>query len=158
MLSIHDHFIFFHFSIFGICTFSKKNYLFCLQAVARTVGPLLWGGVYSTNSALPFLIGAAFALIAAIVSAIVFVTNRRLPENILKRKKTPVETDATVDVELQEIDARIDQTPEEGKDGLIIALREEIRMLKARLEEYEAIPDSVDIGFDRALVVSDRIQ
>lgn len=51
------------------------------EAFARTIGPLLWGGIYSTSRQLPFQVSTVFYLLAGTMFYIVLHLNRRLPEH-----------------------------------------------------------------------------
>lgn len=51
------------------------------EALARTVGPLLWGSIYDSSRHLPFQISAAFYVVAGIIFGFVLYKNQTLPEH-----------------------------------------------------------------------------
>ena len=103
------------------------------EALARTVGPLLWGSIYESSRHLPFQISAAFYVVAGVLFGIILYSNQTLPEH----KKL---VDADEDEKIAEIDDDEKQKKAFKSLGLeeqVQSLLDENRLLKERLNRYE---------------------
>lgn len=109
------------------------------EAFARTVGPLIWGAVYSSSRHLPFQISTVSYAIAGTLFYIVLFTNQQLPEHrcdeedgiCLTSQQSTSALDYTVPLG--------DLPPEEQ----VIRLLDENRQLREKLRLYEEMVDIV---------------
>ena len=103
------------------------------EALARTVGPLLWGGLYETSRHLPFQISTAFYVVAGCVFSIVLYHNRSLPEH-----RELGQTEET---------HHVDQHKESSisLEEQIQSLLHENKILKERLNQYEETFEAIDM-------------
>jgi hypothetical protein len=119
-----------------------------LQALARTIGPLMWGAIYTINNSLPFAVGAVSGLITTILCIVAYLLHRRLPPD---HKPAPaVETDRMT----EEGDVELAAFPQDGESELVTALRMEIARLRRKLEEYEASTMTLPVEFDAVVMTS----
>ncbi len=103
------------------------------EALARTCGPLLWGGLYSTSRHLPFQISTAFYATAALLLTLVLFQNKQLPEHLAVADS---DEDATASgLELNSVVV--------GEDN-VTSLEEQVRLLqsenqrlRSRLHSFE---------------------
>ena len=95
------------------------------EALARTVGPLLWGAIYAYSRHLPFHISACFYVIAGLLICIVLCFNLKLPEH---QQLDTVESSAAPALK------SLDQL---SKDEQIQSLLAENALLKEKLNKYE---------------------
>lgn len=96
-----------------------------MEALARTVGPLVWGSVYSSSRHLPFQIAAVCYAVAAILFYSVFFRNSQLPEHAaIEQPKGGV-------VEMSTLDETV--SVEDQLQGLL----QENKRLKDRVRMYE---------------------
>jgi DHA1 family tetracycline resistance protein-like MFS transporter len=100
------------------------------EALARTIGPLVWGSVYETSRHLPFQISSAFYVVAGLLFSVVLYNNQTLPEHTQL-----VDCDAS-DEKGTLVDNKNNKkslTMEEQVQSLL----DENRILKEKLSRYE---------------------
>eukprot|EP00603_Paraphysomonas_imperforata_P011628 CAMPEP_0114473564 /NCGR_PEP_ID=MMETSP0104-20121206/13050_1 /TAXON_ID=37642 ORGANISM="Paraphysomonas imperforata, Strain PA2" /NCGR_SAMPLE_ID=MMETSP0104 /ASSEMBLY_ACC=CAM_ASM_000202 /LENGTH=468 /DNA_ID=CAMNT_0001647759 /DNA_START=36 /DNA_END=1439 /DNA_ORIENTATION=+ len=105
------------------------------EALARTVGPLLWGGIYETSRHLPFQLSTVFHGVAGCMFSVVLYRNRSLPEH-----QELIQTD--VDNDVQGDSGNKSMTLEEEIQSLL----RENKILKERLSQYEESFEAIDMG------------
>jgi MFS transporter, DHA1 family, tetracycline resistance protein len=111
------------------------------EAFARTVGPLVWGAVYTKSRHLPFQISTAFYVIAGVLFYIVLFQNYQLPEH---RQHDEGEDGACLTS--QQSSSALDYSiplSDLAADEQVVRLLEENRQLKEKLRLYEEMFDIV---------------
>ena len=108
-----------------------------LQALARTIGPIIFGAVYERSTKLPFLIAGGAALVSAVLSFVTLKLNRRLPESRRKRASLAAAAAAAAPpdgaIELEMPPAQDIAVIEEGAAAELARLRAENAELRALL-------------------------
>lgn len=118
------------------------------EALARTVGPMLWGSIYETSRHLPFQISTSFYVVAGGIFSLVLYQNQSLPEHMtLEEGDDKAEDVSSEDKEKHQLQSLSLQEQ-------VQSLLHENRILKEKLQRYE---ESFDNG-EEAIVLSDVME